>query len=109
MEQVWYKVLYIDLKKIDLFNWEILWIGLVAQRITRLTTDQKIAGSNPAEFIIFFCKVNPVGPLSRDVSSKKTSRLRNIYGAGKVKAGQKEGGVCDALNGVSNIRVLIHV
>ena len=24
-------------------------IGLVAQRITRLTTDQKIAGSNPAE------------------------------------------------------------
>ena len=23
--------------------------GLVAQRITRLTTDQKIAGSNPAE------------------------------------------------------------
>ena len=24
--------------------------GLVAQRITRLTTDQKIAGSNPAEF-----------------------------------------------------------
>ena len=29
--------------------------GLVAQRITRLTTDQKIAGSNPAEIdIIFF-------------------------------------------------------
>lgn len=24
-------------------------LGLVAQRITRLTTDQKIAGSNPAE------------------------------------------------------------
>ena len=28
--------------------------GLVAQRITRLTTDQKIAGSNPAEIGIFF-------------------------------------------------------
>ena len=27
--------------------------GLVAQRITRLTTDQKIAGSNPAEIEIF--------------------------------------------------------
>ncbi len=32
--------------------------GLVAQRITRLTTDQKIAGSNPAEiefFVSQFC------------------------------------------------------
>lgn len=34
-------------------------LGLVAQRITRLTTDQKIAGSNPAEidqqtFLKFF-------------------------------------------------------
>ncbi len=28
--------------------------GLVAQRITRLTTDQKIAGSNPAEIDFFF-------------------------------------------------------
>ena len=28
-------------------------IGLVAQRITRLTTDQKIAGSNPAEIVTF--------------------------------------------------------
>ena len=28
--------------------------GLVAQRITRLTTDQKIAGSNPAEIGILF-------------------------------------------------------
>ena len=28
--------------------------GLVAQRITRLTTDQKIAGSNPAEIETFF-------------------------------------------------------
>ena len=28
--------------------------GLVAQRITRLTTDQKIAGSNPAEIEFFF-------------------------------------------------------
>ena len=27
--------------------------GLVAQRITRLTTDQKIAGSNPAEIETF--------------------------------------------------------
>ena len=27
--------------------------GLVAQRITRLTTDQKIAGSNPAEIDMF--------------------------------------------------------
>jgi hypothetical protein len=31
-------------------------VGLVAQRITRLTTDQKIAGSNPAE-IVFFVNV----------------------------------------------------
>ena len=30
--------------------------GLVAQRITRLTTDQKIAGSNPAEIEIFLHK-----------------------------------------------------
>ena len=30
--------------------------GLVAQRITRLTTDQKIAGSNPAEIEFFFHK-----------------------------------------------------
>ena len=29
-------------------------MGLVAQRITRLTTDQKIAGSNPAEIDNFF-------------------------------------------------------
>ena len=29
-------------------------LGLVAQRITRLTTDQKIAGSNPAEIDNFF-------------------------------------------------------
>ena len=28
--------------------------GLVAQRITRLTTDQKIAGSNPAEIVSHF-------------------------------------------------------
>ena len=28
--------------------------GLVAQRITRLTTDQKIAGSNPAEIETIF-------------------------------------------------------
>ena len=33
--------------------------GLVAQRITRLTTDQKIAGSNPAEIVINF-KVLPL-------------------------------------------------
>ena len=31
--------------------------GLVAQRITRLTTDQKIAGSNPAEVDKVFCPV----------------------------------------------------
>ncbi len=31
--------------------------GLVAQRITRLTTDQKIAGSNPAEIDIFFLSI----------------------------------------------------
>ena len=30
--------------------------GLVAQRITRLTTDQKIAGSNPAEIDIFWVR-----------------------------------------------------
>ena len=28
--------------------------GLVAQWITRLTTDQKIAGSNPAEIVLLF-------------------------------------------------------
>ena len=33
-------------------------LGLVAQRITRLTTDQKIAGSNPAEIDIFVCSVS---------------------------------------------------
>ena len=35
--------------------------GLVAQRITRLTTDQKIAGSNPAEiefFSILYAELN---------------------------------------------------
>ena len=33
--------------------------GLVAQWITRLTTDQKIAGSNPAELaILASCKIN---------------------------------------------------
>ena len=31
-------------------------LGLVAQRITRLTTDQKIAGSNPAEIDIFWVR-----------------------------------------------------
>ena len=31
-----------------------LQLGLVAQRITRLTTDQKIAGSNPAEIENFY-------------------------------------------------------
>ena len=30
--------------------------GLVAQRITRLTTDQKIVGSNPAVLEDSFCK-----------------------------------------------------
>ena len=30
--------------------------GLVAQRITRLTTDQKIPGSNPAKVEIFYMK-----------------------------------------------------
>ena len=29
-------------------------LGLVAQWITRLTTDQKIAGSNPAEIVLLF-------------------------------------------------------
>lgn len=35
-------------------------VGLVAQRITRLTTDQKIAGSNPAEIekLFFFPDVD---------------------------------------------------
>ena len=32
---------------------QILSTGRVAQRITRLTTDQKIAGSNPAEIVSF--------------------------------------------------------
>ena len=49
------------LQFITLFNWLIInkvldtefsW-GLVAQWITRLTTDQKIAGSNPAEIVPF--------------------------------------------------------
>ena len=34
-------------------NLAIVSTGLVAQRITRLTTDQKIAGSNPAEIVPF--------------------------------------------------------
>ena len=33
--------------------WSCAISGLVAQRITRLTTDQKIAGSNPAEIDLF--------------------------------------------------------
>ena len=32
--------------------------GRVAQRITRLTTDQKIAGSNPAAVMLFFFAEN---------------------------------------------------
>ena len=30
----------------------------MAQRITRLTTDQKIAGSNPAEIVFYFTFAN---------------------------------------------------
>ena len=37
-----------------LFSWIMSKLGRVAQRITRLTTDQKIAGSNPAWIEKFF-------------------------------------------------------
>ena len=39
-------------------------LGPVAQRITRLTTDQKIAGSNPAE-IVFFPPCIPINELQK--------------------------------------------
>ena len=39
------------------YNNDLAGCGLVAQRIRRLTTDQEIAGSNPAEidYIFFHC------------------------------------------------------
>ena len=52
------------LQFITLFNWLIInkvldtefsW-GLVAQWITRLTTDQKIPGSNPGELVLLYIK-----------------------------------------------------
>ena len=45
-----------------------LWLGLVAQRITRLTTDQKIPGSNPGK-VAFFFFFEP--QLAREVKVKK--------------------------------------
>ena len=47
-------------------------LGLVAQRITRLTTDQKIAGSNPAEIDNFFLLV----PQMENEMSKEFLRPR---------------------------------
>ena len=47
-------------------------LGLVAQRITRLTTDQKIAGSNPAEIDKFFLLV----PQMENEMSKEFLRPR---------------------------------
>ena len=66
-------------------------IGLVAQRITRLTTDQKIAGSNPAEigaifrnFIYFLAieskRLAPPGglePPTFRLTAERASRLRH--------------------------------
>ena len=53
-------VITTTLRKRLIFSWSSPWtcflvwqLGLVAQRITRLTTDQKIAGSNPAEIETF--------------------------------------------------------
>ena len=64
--------------------------GLVAQWITRLTTDQKIAGSNPAEIGIFFqsfsisyvavTKNAPPGglePPTFRLTAERASRLRH--------------------------------
>ena len=65
--------------------------GLVAQRITRLTTDQKIAGSNPAEietifrnFIYFLAieskRLAPPGglePPTFRLTAERASRLRH--------------------------------
>ena len=42
---------------INIFSFINLVIGLVAQWITRLTTDQKIPGSNPGELGAFFLKM----------------------------------------------------
>ena len=49
--------------------------GRVAQRITRLTTDQKIAGSNPAEIeiLLFFIKVTNIQ--KRNVPRRKYSKF----------------------------------
>ena len=66
-------------------------LGLVAQRITRLTTDQKIAGSNPAEietifrnFIYFLAieskRLAPPGglePPTFRLTAERASRLRH--------------------------------
>ena len=41
-------------------------IGLVAQRITRLTTDQKIAGSNPAVLVRNFLLPVEVHPINQE-------------------------------------------
>ena len=53
----------------------------MAQRITRLTTDQKIAGSNPAEFEIHFI-VNQIrkiiGTAIRYLSKKMSSTVNQV-------------------------------
>ena len=54
-------------------------LGLVAQRITRLTTDQKIAGSNPAE-IDFFSNHQNCLFLCISVSNTLHFLLTNVYG-----------------------------
>jgi hypothetical protein len=57
---------------VDQRNTLIRQLGLVAQRITRLTTDQKIAGSNPAEIDKFFLLV----PQMENKMSKEFLRPR---------------------------------
>ena len=71
----------------------------MAQRITRLTTDQKIAGSNPAEIEIFqyllFCPARkkrnaPPGglePPTFRLTAERASRLRH---GGKLVMGDGE-------------------
>ena len=46
---------------INIFSFINLVIGLVAQWITRLTTDQKIPGSNPGKVAFFFFFSTPIG------------------------------------------------
>ena len=48
--------------------------GLVAQWITRLTTDQKIAGSNPAEIEILFFFIKVTNIQKRNVPRRRLKK-----------------------------------